>query len=147
MSSRYYMPIGHDVIAKYLCEAISKKKDPECKIEYKGDEFIDRYNRTEHWSNVAIKTAVKVRHNQRDLAIWKIKNKIYHIIEFSCPAGVNVMKKAFILHIVILSSHLCRLLLEHLAPYERACMKISDNTTLTKKSLMILSKQFNKEVL
>ena len=32
MSSQYYMQIWHDIIGKYLYEAIRKKKDPECKL-------------------------------------------------------------------------------------------------------------------
>ena len=35
MSSRYYLPVRHDVMAKYFCETIRRKKDPKCKIEYK----------------------------------------------------------------------------------------------------------------
>ena len=94
MTSRYCLPIRHDVIAKYFYEAIRRKKDPKCKIEYKGNEFIDQDSGTEYWWNVAIKTAVKVRHNRLDLLIWDIESKNCHIIEFSCPADVNVTKKA-----------------------------------------------------
>ena len=60
MSSRYYLSIRHVVIAKYQYEATQKIN---CKNEYKGHEFIDQYNRTEYWLNVAIKTVVKARHN------------------------------------------------------------------------------------
>ena len=56
MPSRYYLPIRHDVIAKYLHEAKRKKKDPKCKIEYKGNEFIDQYNGTEYWWNARLNT-------------------------------------------------------------------------------------------
>ena len=94
MSSRYYLPIRHDVNAKYLYKTIRRKKDLECKVDCKENQFIDQYNTTEHWQNVAIETAVKVRHNRTDLVIWEIEKKICHIIEFSCPAGVNVTKKA-----------------------------------------------------
>ena len=94
ISSRYYLPIRHDVIAKYLYEAIRRKKDPKCKIECKGNEFIDQDNGTEYWWNVAIKTAVKVLHNLPDLVIWDIENKNGHTIEFSCPADVNATKQA-----------------------------------------------------
>ena len=62
MSYRYYLPIRHDVIAKYFYEAIRRKKDPKCKIEYKGNEFIKQDSGTEYWWNVGIKTAVKVWH-------------------------------------------------------------------------------------
>ena len=41
--------------------ALSKKKDPECKVEYKGDEFINQCNSTECSWNLAIKTTVKVQ--------------------------------------------------------------------------------------
>ena len=94
MSSQHYVPIRHDVISKYFYEAIRRKKDLKCKIEYKGNEFIDKDCGTEYWWNVAIKTAVKVLHNRPDLVIWDIENKNGHIIEFSCPADVNVTKKA-----------------------------------------------------
>ena len=94
MSSRYYLPIRHDVVAKYVYEAMRKKKNPECKIEYKGDEFIDEENGIEYWWNVAIKTAVKVRHNRPDLVVWNNETKNCFIIEFSCPADVNVTRKA-----------------------------------------------------
>ena len=94
MSSRYYLPIRHDVIAKCFYEAIRRKKDRKCKIVYKGNEFIDQGSGTEYWCNFGIKTAVQVRHNQPDLVIWDIENKNCHIIEFSCPADVNVTKKA-----------------------------------------------------
>ena len=94
MFSQYYQPIRHDVIAKYLYEAIRKNKDPKWKIENKENEFIDQDNGTEYWWNVSIKTAVKIRHNQPDLVIWEIENKNCHIIESSCPADVNRTKKA-----------------------------------------------------
>ena len=48
MSSRYYQPIRHNVIAKHLYEKIRQKRDQKCKIEYKGNEFIDQYNGTEY---------------------------------------------------------------------------------------------------
>ena len=76
MSSRYYLPIRHNVIAKRLYEALRRKKDPKCKIEYKENEFINQDNGTKYWLNVAIKTAVKVRHNRPDLVIWNIENNI-----------------------------------------------------------------------
>ena len=59
MSSRYYLPIRHDIFAKDLYEAIRRKKDPKCKIEYKGNEFIDQDSGTEYWGNAVIKTSVK----------------------------------------------------------------------------------------
>ena len=82
MSSWYYLPIRHDAIANYLYEVIKKRKIQNASFEYKGDEFIDQYNGTEYWWNVAIKAAVKVRNNHPDLVIWEIKNKNCHVIQF-----------------------------------------------------------------
>ena len=51
-----------------------KKERSRMQVEYKGDKFIEQYNGTEYGWSVTIKTAVKVRHNQPDLLIWKIEN-------------------------------------------------------------------------
>ena len=81
MSSRYYLSIRHDF--KISIRGHTEKEDLECKVEYKRNKFIDQYNGTEYYWNVAIKTAVKVQHNRSDLVIWEIENKNCHIIEFS----------------------------------------------------------------
>ena len=44
ISLRYYLPVRHDVIAKYLSKTTRKKKDPKCKVEYNRNEFIDQHN-------------------------------------------------------------------------------------------------------
>ena len=38
-------------------------------------------------------TSAKVPHNKPDLILWNIKEKHCDIIEFSCPADVNVTRK------------------------------------------------------
>ena len=81
ISSLYYLPIRHD--CKISIRSHKEKEDPECKVEYKRNELIDQYNGTEYQWNVAIKTAVKVRHNRSDLGILEIENKNCGIIEFS----------------------------------------------------------------
>ena len=40
-----------------------------------------------------IKTSTKVQHNRPDLLVWDKAEKECIIIEFSCPADVNVIKK------------------------------------------------------
>ena len=94
MSSRYYLPIRHNVIAKYFYETIRWKKDPKCKIEYKGNEFIDLVELNIGGMLLLKQLYVKVCHNRPDLVIWDIENNNCHIIEFSCLADVNVKKKA-----------------------------------------------------
>ena len=47
----------------------------------------------EYWWNISIKTAAKIPHNKPDLILWDRDEKICQIIEFSCPADVNVSSK------------------------------------------------------
>ena len=44
--------------------------------------------------NISIKTATKISHNKPDLGIWDKANKMCSIVEFSCPADINIMQKA-----------------------------------------------------
>ena len=57
MSSRYYLPLRHDVIAKY--EQHCMKLAPGCKAEYPVDKFIHSEGNIEYWWNLSIKTAIK----------------------------------------------------------------------------------------
>ena len=160
MSSRYYLPIWHDVIAKYLYEFIKKKKDPKCKIEYKGNTFVSQDNGTEYWWNVAIKTAAKVRYNQPDLVIWDIETKNCQIIEFSCPVDVNVSKKAAeklenygpLLRTLQLAHPnyqfpFIPIIIGALGTVLKDLHKNIRQLDFNRKEPMLLSKQFNKELL
>ena len=40
-----------------------------------------------------IKTLTKIPHNKPDVVIWKQNEKLCSIIEFSCPADVNISSK------------------------------------------------------
>ena len=40
ISSRYFFPMRHDVVAKHVYETIRKKENSESKIDYNGDKFI-----------------------------------------------------------------------------------------------------------
>ena len=49
MSSRYYLPLRHDAIAKYVYEQHRMKLVPGCKVEYPADEFIHSEGNIEYW--------------------------------------------------------------------------------------------------
>ena len=67
---------------------------PECKVEYSADEFIHSEDNIEYWWNLSIKTAIKTKNNKPDLIIWNNEVKTCQVVEFSCPADINVSKKA-----------------------------------------------------
>ena len=69
MSSRYYLPLTHDAIAKYVYEQHRIKLAPGCKVEYPGDEFIYCEGNIEYWWNLSVKTAIKTKNNKPDLII------------------------------------------------------------------------------
>ena len=39
------------------------------------------------------KTATKIPHKKPDLVIWDKENKMCSIVEFSCPADINITQK------------------------------------------------------
>ena len=94
MSSRYYLPLRHDVIAKTVYNEILRKKNPDRKKLINNEtEFITTVNDKELWWNVAVKTSSKVPHNRPDMIVWDMTKKLCHIIEFSCPADINIVNK------------------------------------------------------
>ena len=93
MSSRYYLPLRHDAIAKYVYKQHRMKLVPGCKVEYPADEFIHSEGNIECWWNLSVKTAMKTKNNKPDLIIWNSEIKTCQVVEFSCPADVNVSKK------------------------------------------------------
>ena len=92
MSSRYYLPLRHDIIAKHIFENLMKKIDPHRKIVY-SDELIDVTEEKEFWWNVKVKTAINVKNNRPDLIIWDLNSKECQVVEFSCPGDINVTRK------------------------------------------------------
>ena len=50
-------------------------------------------SKTEFWWNLSVKTATKLKHNKPDIVAWDRLGKICKMVEISCPADVNVMKK------------------------------------------------------
>ena len=93
MSSRYYLSLRHDIIAKYVYEKFRKKSHPGCKLVCNENQFIEKEVQMEFWWNVAIVAPAKVKHNKPNLLIWCHDTKTCKIVEFSCPADVNVIKK------------------------------------------------------
>ena len=94
MSARYYLPLRHDVVGKMVLDSLIKKNNPEIQIKRSyGDEFILCEGDFEYWWNVSIKTSVKTQHNKPDLVLWNKKLNTCDVIEFSCPADVNVANK------------------------------------------------------
>ena len=94
MSARYYLPMRHDVIARAVFEELIKVDNPEVKIRFESDvEYIHTEGEKEYWWNIPIKTSTKVKHNRPDMIIWNHREKESIIIEYSCPADVNVSKK------------------------------------------------------
>ena len=94
MSVRYYLPIRHDVIAKTVYNALICKENPLFKKrDFDIPEYICTEGNCEYWWNVSVETATKIKHNKPDLIVWNRHTKICYIIEFSCPADINVSKK------------------------------------------------------
>ena len=94
MSARYYLPLRHDVVGKMVLDSLIKKNNPEIQIQGSyGDEFILCEVDFEYWWNVSIKTSVKTQHNKPDLLLRNKKLNTCDVIEFSCPADVNVANK------------------------------------------------------
>ena len=88
MSTQYYLPLNHDALAKSSKNHLNKRyRDLN---EY---EFIKKIGDTEYWWNISIKTATKIPHIKPDLVIWDKANKLCSIVEFSCPADINIMQK------------------------------------------------------
>ena len=94
MSSRYYLPLRHDVIAKTVYNEILRKENPDKKKLVNNEtEFITTVNDKELWWNVPVKTSSRVPHNRPDMIFWDITKKLCYIIEFSCPADINIVNK------------------------------------------------------
>ena len=56
-------------------------------------EFIKKIGDKEYWWNISIKIATKIPHKKPDLVIWDKENKMCSIVEFSCPADINITQK------------------------------------------------------
>ena len=94
MSARYYLPLRHDALAKYVLRAIIIMNHPELQYRHSREpEYIKMIVHYEYWWNLPIITASKVPHNKPDLIMWNKLKKIYTVIEFSCPSDVKISNK------------------------------------------------------
>ena len=77
------------------CTKTSSKKYPEIEVpkEINEQKYMQKVGDNEYWWNLSINTAQKVPHNKPDLVIWNTKEKTYNIVEFSCPADINITEK------------------------------------------------------
>ena len=91
MSTRYYLPLRHDALAKYILKVIITKNHPnENYRDLNEYEFVKKIGDKEYWWNISIKTATKIPHNKTELVIWDKAKKLYSIVEFSSPADINI---------------------------------------------------------
>jgi hypothetical protein len=96
MATRYYLPLRHDVVARYIWNAIRRRENGEqpCDNERKlQDGFIESSGDLEYWWNVPVKTCTKVHNNRPDIVRWNHREKQCTIIEVSCPLDTNIIAK------------------------------------------------------
>lgn len=94
MSSRYYLPLRHDVVAKEIYRNhIKKHTGTDIDVNKLPDQSIEKIGDFEYWWNVPIQTATKIPFNKPDIVIWDKKSKVCSIVEISCPADVNVSRR------------------------------------------------------
>ena len=94
MSSRFYLPLRYDEVAKTFLYSDIEKYSPDKKITLSNKlEYIYTEKPREYWWNVSIKTATKVPHNKPDLIIWNYETKVCMIVKFSCLLDINTTKK------------------------------------------------------
>ena len=70
----------------------SYKRLTKPKLLQEPDQIYNTNDKEYCWDK-PITTATKIKHNKPDLVIWNKTEKICTIIEFSCPADINISKK------------------------------------------------------
>ena len=83
MSSRYYLPLRHDFIAKFVYEKSAKKANPDCNLVYNENQFIKKEAQIKFWWNVSIITAAKVKFNKTDSLICGRNKKTCKLVQFN----------------------------------------------------------------
>ena len=80
MSTRHYLPLRHDALAKYILKVIITKNHPnERYSDLTEYEFVKKIGDNEYRRNILIKTATKIPHNELDQVIWEKANKLRSI--------------------------------------------------------------------
>ena len=82
LSSRYYLPLRHNVIAKCVYNRLLINDGQNRKLLQEPDQIYNT-NDKEYWWDTTITTATKVKHNKPDLVIWNKTEKICTIIKLS----------------------------------------------------------------
>ena len=70
MSTRYFLHLCHDALAKYILKVIITKHhlNERCR-DLDGYEFVKNIGDKEYWWDISIKTATKIPHNKFHLVI------------------------------------------------------------------------------
>ena len=92
LSSRYYLPLQHNVIDKCVYNKLLINNEQNWKLLQQPDQIYNTNDKEYLW-DTPITTATKIKHNKRDLVVWNKTEKICTIIEFSSPADINISKK------------------------------------------------------
>ena len=96
MSSRFYLPLRHDKVAKTFLYSHIKTYSPDKKITLTNElEYIFIYRNALRLLVECINknTVTKVPHNERGLIIWNCETKVCTMVEFSCPLDISNIKK------------------------------------------------------
>ena len=94
MSSRYYLHLRHDAVAKYLFRTHIKKNNPGATFKDNREyEFVYKVNEYKYWWNMSIKTITKIPHNKPDVVIWNHNEKLCSIIEFKLSSRYQYFKE------------------------------------------------------
>ena len=92
MSFRCYLPMRHDIVSKASYNTIIKNRNVKRSLLQEPDRVFKHKN-DEFWWDIPIKTSTNIKHNKPDMVIWSHKDRHCTIIEFSCPADINIGKK------------------------------------------------------
>ena len=98
MAARYYIPLRHDPVARYIWNAIRRKDYSERSFDKDSnldlqEGYIDAHECHEYWWNLPVKTCTKLKHNRPDIIAWDHAEKHCTIIEVSCPLDTNIISK------------------------------------------------------
>ena len=82
----------HDIVAKVGFNSIIKNRNVKRSFLQDPDRVFKHKNDECRW-DIPIKTSTSIKHSKPDMVIWNHKDRQCTIIEFSCPADINIGKK------------------------------------------------------
>ena len=88
LSSRYYLTMQHDIVAKASYNTIIKNRNVKGSLLQESDRVFKHRN-DEFWWDLPIKMSTNIKHNKPDIVIWNHKDCQCAIVEFSCRADKN----------------------------------------------------------